>query len=547
MKASFPLQPEAPRGFNWNPLSRRHFLSSILGSFMLFLEKSFYARSSPTVSEDSGSIRIRVIDEETGQIIPCTLRVMDSQGKIIRSSENFTEGFRSTGVVKMRLPVGKTRVLVTRGFDYAGSHREIHVTSAQELDFSIAIKRHTPLRKKGWYCSDHHVHMIHGESKILVGFPDIALAARSEALDCLSVAQRWNLADRNPESLDKACQAVSTPDFQLTWNLEAPKNYYHGDASHCLGHCWTVGMRGYDTEGGSVIDELLDLSAADYESQKPATANFESHALIHAQGGIACYSHPCRWWRGSWGGTGIYPAESDKFISNMAVELPFDVMAGPTFDGMDILMQPHEKEANHRALQLWFLLLNHGYRIAGTASSDATFDNPGGGTPGKVRIYTRLENKFSVGELARAIKQGRSFVTSGPLLHFRMDDAEVGSVVHLDEPKRMKAQIEAWASGVPGEFLTRVELIRNGEVIKSWDLPARPGSVILETEVEEARTCWYIVRGMGSSTDQIAITNPIYFEDRNYQAPQPVPAKVTLTVKEARTGQFLAALAGYWK
>ncbi len=81
--------------------------------------------------------------------------------------------------------------------------------------------------------------MIHGERRILVGFPDVAQAARAEALDYLSLAQAWNLPEATPEALEAACRKVSTDDLLLTWNLEAPKNYWRGDVSHCVGHGWT--------------------------------------------------------------------------------------------------------------------------------------------------------------------------------------------------------------------------------------------------------------------------------------------------------------------
>src|SRR5204863_4169045 len=102
--------------------------------------------------------------------------------------------------------------------------------------------------------------------------------------------------------------------------------------------------------------------------------------------------------------------------SNMAQELPFDTVAGPTYDTLDILMQPNERVANEQAQQLWFMLLNHGYRIAATASSDATFDNEGRGVPGRVRVYTRVAGAPALERIAQAMKAGRNFVTSGPLL-----------------------------------------------------------------------------------------------------------------------------------
>lgn len=121
------------------------------------------------------------------------------------------------------------------------------------------------------------------------------------------------------------------------------------------------------------------MSAHDYESEKAPTANFESHALIHSLDGAVSYSHPCRWWWGKWSGRGIYPVEEKKFVSNMAVELPFDTVAGPTYDTIDVLMQAHESAANGCAQQLWFLLLNKGYRIAASGSTDARFDRPARG------------------------------------------------------------------------------------------------------------------------------------------------------------------------
>ena len=74
----------------------------------------------------------------------------------------------------------------------------------------------------------------------------------------------------------------------------------------------------------------------------------------------------------------------------------------PSYDAIDILMPPEERIANQEALKLWYLLLDHGYHLAASGSSDATFDRPGGGVPGKVRMYTHLDGDFSMARVAAA-------------------------------------------------------------------------------------------------------------------------------------------------
>ena len=226
---------------------------------------------------------------------------MSSDGTIVTDHPSFQAGFRSSGTFEKRVPAGETTIVVSRGFDYLAVHRRLTLAADERRTETFELRRRSPLRREGWYCGDNHDHMIHGERTILVDFPYVALAARAEGLDYLAVAQDWNVPKVSPEELDRATRAISLPGFTLTWNLEAPKNYWRGDASHTIGHGWTVGMRGRTSDGRDAIAEVLALSAMDYESEKPAVPNFEIQALIHSLGGISAYSHPARWWRGEMG------------------------------------------------------------------------------------------------------------------------------------------------------------------------------------------------------------------------------------------------------
>jgi len=382
--------------------------------------------------------------------------------------------------------------------------------------------------------------MLHGERTIPVKFDFVKLTAQAEDLQWLSLAQAWTLNTPTPEALEKELSSRSTPNCVLNWNLEAPKNYYKGDAGRCLGHCWNIGMNGRIVEGLNVIQVLLDASAWDYESSKPTYANFESHALIHAQGGSAFYTHPARWWMGAWGGQGGYPKKERMRVSNMAVELPLDTLIGPTFDGVDVLTGSGETAANAKSFQLWTMLLNHGYRLAATASSDACFDRPGGAIPGVVRTYTFLPEGFSFLKAAQAIANGRTFVTSGPLLIATLDDVPPGSAFPIGK-QRHDLSIEGWSAGNDAHGLARLEILRNGKLFTNLVFNPHPGSIRTSIAIQESQPAWYCARLFGSDPDkQVALSGAFYFEDKNFRPPSPVPAQVHAQLVNAESGKPLA-------
>jgi len=225
--------------------------------------------------------------------------------------------------------------------------------------------------------------------------------------------------------------------------------------------------------------------------------------------------------------------EENKFISNMAPELPFDTVCGPTYDAIDILMPPEERAADQAALKLWFLLLDHGYHIAASGSSDATFDRPGGGVPGKVRMYTHLDGELELSRVAAAIQSGHSFVTTGPLVTLEIGGHGSGDVVTLPSPA-LKGRIRVWA-----DRITRVELIRNGAVFRSFPVSSGKTEFDEGFEIAETGRAWYVARVYGAGEMQVAVTNPVWFEPRGWQAPQPVRARVSAAVVDGATGKPL--------
>jgi hypothetical protein len=494
-------------------------------------------------SRPTAELRLTVVDAATRQPVACTVSIVDANGRIVTEGEGLRGGFRSSGVSAKLLAPGLTKIRVVRGPEYKAAEREIELRAGEVRILKLELERQVDLRRRGWFAGDSHVHMIHGEKTIPVDFDQVALAARAEDLQYLSLGHIWNLDNPTPERLQAELTRRSTADCLLTWNLEAPKNYFRGDAGRCLGHCWTLNMRGRTPAGADAIRLLLEASAWDYESQKPTLGNFESHDLIHALGGTVFYTHPARWWTGSWGGQGIYPKRDKMRVSNMAVELPLDVLAGPTFDGLDVITGAHEFEADQKSFQIWSLLLNHGYRVAATASSDACFDRPGGATPGTARLYTHIEGPFSLAASSDAARQGRTFVTTGPLVVVSVDDKVPGSAFAADgSPHQMR--IEAWPSGAASGGLRRVEVLRCGQPFKTLLDDSRASARSFQTTltITESSTAWYCVRVFGADERrQRAISGAFFFDEKPWRPPAPVQAKIRARVMEAGSGRALDA------
>ena len=448
-------------------------------------------------------------------------------------------GFRCAGKFDRQLPPGRTRLRVFRGYETRAVDQMLDLVPGETRNVSINLERSVDMRARGWFAGDSHAHMIHGERTLPVTFDQVALTIRAEDLHYFSLAHAWTLEKPTPEALDKELKSRSTPDCVLAWNIEAPKNYYKGDAGRCLGHCWSMGMRGRLPGGESVIPILQEASAADYESDKPSFANFESHRLIRAQGGAVSYSHPLRWWLGAWGGRGGYPQVEKMRVSNMAVELPLDTLLGPTYDGLDVMTSSGEMGANGKAFELWCLLLNHGYRLAPTGSSDACFDRPGGAMPGSARTYTFLNGEFSLPTLARSLAAGHNVVTTGPLMIPMLDGHPPGTVLRADG-KEHSLQIEAWASGADTNGLKRLELFRNGLTNRTVQFKGLTTAFRTNLMVKETETAWYCVRLTGNDGRQRAISGAFYFEGADYAPPVPVQAGVNVRLEDAETKRLLA-------
>jgi hypothetical protein len=194
----------------------------------------------------------------------------------------------------------------------------------------------------------------------------------------------------------------------------------------------------------------------------------------------------------------------------------------------------------------WYRYLNLGYRLPLLAGTDKMSSE----VPiGAVRAYTHLldDGELTFDRWAAAVRAGRTFVTSGPILELSVDGHEPGDVIALASPMRLEATVRARAAQpVIGE----VELIVNGRVVGATRADDPATDLVLRETVEIATGSWIAARSRSPfqiesafTSSMAAHTSPVYAEVRD--RPIVVAAEDVAVVEQviAGTRQWIAERA----
>ncbi len=460
-------------------------------------------------SAATGRLEVHVVDATTGQPLPARLVLKTSDGRypgdrlgceLARWPNLEAHGIFIDGSGTFEVPPGPTTVSAAHGAQFDVDSVTMDVKTGEIARVELKLKRIENLRAKGWVAGDAHVHMIHGENQRQTSYEDVATTCAAGGLDFVSVCQEYvGAGTLDLAGYRAACEKVSNDSFRMFLGGELPKSI--------LGHQAAIG----------ITDPFVIAEDPPY---------FQTAAVIHAQGGASFYVHPVRYYPGK-----QYAGKWLDFPgNNLARELVFDAFCGPTFDGLSVLS---DEPASTTAHALWFNLLNRGLFVPALADGDACFDRPllGEKAPGFWTTFFYIGPGAPITERAvsEALRQGRTVATTGPLLEFEIDGQRSGSTLPSDGAEHtvvITAHHHRHAmtlgptdarSGEP-VGVKRVELIRNGQVVRTWE--PQTADVRLEHKVKETAACWYAVRAFGSDDRwQVALASPIYF------APQPIPPK----------------------
>jgi TolB protein len=161
----------------------------------------------------------------------------------------------------------------------------------------------------------------------------------------------------------------------------------------------------------------------------------------------------------------------------------------------------------------YYRLLNAGFRMPASGGTDNFSDVWRDPPPGSARTFARIEGELTVQSWLDALRSGRTFMSTGPLLLLEVEGQEPGDELRLDAdaPTAVRVRVEAMSIAA----LDSLQIIVNGRPVRTISAPdAR--RVAFEGPVPMPDGGWIAARVLGPASDYhgddyaFAHTSPIY-------------------------------------
>jgi TolB protein len=487
-------------------------------------EKRTYIRPRATMAVGVGgtgaaAVRMSVVGDDGMFYAPDEVWISADDGFDRHERAFEAHYFHVRGQASLSVPAGKYTIEVMRGFEVAPEKKVVEIRGAEKAKVELAeptrmFEREMHGDKEEWVGADLHVHMNYGGNyRNTPGH----LAEQAEAEDVgvvndliVNKEQRFPDIAYQGGSYDAAQRGLAPEGVSYRVPIVV-----HGQEFHTSywGHRGLLNIR----------DHVLLPGYAGYPNTAASSLvpmNVDVYDLGHA-------------WKAMVGAVHPFDEAPDPFASpaqKITDELPVDAALGK-LDYMEVV-----GFSDHRATaSVWYRLLNLGFRIPAGAGTDATanYAAPIRGHVGMDRAYARVPAGLhgeALGEAwYAALRAGRTFATNGPLLSFRLGDAGVGDELKFDGAQASVGFSASMASVAPVDHL---EIVCNGRVVKSLDLPGARDRAAVTGAIPVKESGWCVLRAWSEKAvwpvmDKYAYatTSPIYVKVAGQKARSPEDAK----------------------
>jgi len=492
---------------------------------------------------------LRIVNEKTMEPLAARVSIKSEEGKYIGTYYEHLPGIftNEDGTLRIMLEPGSYEVSVYGGIDFKSCSFTVEVDENRGVQGEVYLEPWMPLEARGWMNIAGHCHL-YTERK-----PDPMMAHRvrticvAQVVDAVFTAQGW--AGYGDDSWKEGFERFSDNKFRLYFGSEMPK--------YRTGHTWWIGQKSTCDYYDATMDTTYENQY--YQVAREEVWNFNERPFPNVpdvevvqrikqrDGALDVRAHPTSWW---WQERGTI----EKYTTNVPAYLSYGLLAGQIWDATVVMGYDHD---HYFYQNLWFHILNQGYRMPGLAELDGGFERNSRFYYGSMRTYVQTGGSMKEEDVIEAIKKGRVIVTSGPMVFLDYaDSTAIGKTFPADSTKKV-FQLEAYASGDREDYLSYIVLYRNGRISRLWDLREERPRVFRRTlEVFESETAWYVVKAYGrkawndpkyldivkyasdtlinelppsgGDAHDVCLTNPVYFHSHEKEETKLLEANVTL-------------------
>ncbi len=501
------------RNARWSPDGARiAYISNESGNTSLFVQDFVGGARSEIAARTRRALRptatvTLVLEDGGGRPTPARVSILGSDRRWHAPRDAWVHGdeaydralfpsephyFHCQSRCTVELPAGTATIRADSGFRRLPWRGERTFAPGVAAELPIVLVAHDlPLEFGRFVSADLHVHMNYGGH--YRNTPErLLLQADAEDLDVV-----YNLIVNKEERITDVAYFSATPD-----PASGARQLLHAQEYHTSlwGHLALLHLS----------DHLLlpDYTAYRHTAlASPWPHNGAIAELAHAQGALVGYVHALD-----------FPIDppNEKTLSYM---LPADFAHGKA-DYLEVM-----GFSDHRlTAEVWYRLLNLGFRIPAGAGTDAMANYASlRGPVGLVRVFLDASAGRTPGALRDALKSGRTFVSNSALLGLEVGTARPGATI-----PRAAGRTPFRISMRSPVAMDHLELIHNGRVIRSFKLTGDRRQHDAAGEIRIEQGGWVVLRAWNEGPDPgvldlypYATTSPIYFDA---PAAPPAPA-----------------------
>lgn len=413
-----------------------------------------------------------IVDQGTGERVEARVQIISSSGTFVYPPKALLKVgtgspfFYSEGTFEVDVSRGPTQVIIERGTEYVPAKISVDASVHGNMTVDVQMERWTALGSRGWHPGNTHIHYDEKEQR-----PDerLALDPRIEDLrmTAVSILKRSDLEYATNKYSPGMLTEFSSAHHYVQCGEE---NRHNAIGTHAIGygHIMLLNIRNVVEPVSRGL--LVDAFDPDYPPL--------SHACddTHRQGGTVIWCH-----------------------NGQGMEAPVAAVLGEIdafnlFDGT--WMDPE--------YDVYYNMLNAGIKLPASTGSDWFISSAN-------RVYVHTGGAFDYEHWLQALRDGRTFITNGPVLSLTVQGEEPGTEIEVQHGKSIPTVI-TWESHYP---VTRVELVFNGKVVAQKYLPDGSTQKQLETDVKMDSNGWLVARLSSDARDSFfqpiwAHTSPVY-------------------------------------